>query len=192
MPSRFRPDPELSLLGPVLLQRVHERAALLDGAWFRSAQAALPRDVIVAAFTRCGAHEGTLWLVRGDVLVPAINTGPNVERLVDAFRQPLANGIIGMVAVTEQAFCENDVAHNALRDTTLDTLLGEQTLAMMAAPLVFAGGVRGVVSCVQLRGDAPAPGFTPVQLEALEHDVNVAGKLIDLVLRDSVMGLHGV
>lgn len=192
MPHRFRPDPELSPLGPVLLQRVHERAAMLDGAWFRGTQSALPRDVIVTAFTRCGAHEGTLWLVRNDVLVPAINTGPHAEQLVDVFRQPLANGIIGMVAVTEQAFCENDVAHNASRDTTLDALLGETTLAMMAAPLVFAGGVRGVVSCVQLHGAAPAPGFTPAQLEALEHDVNVAGRLIDLVLRDSVMGLHGV
>lgn len=192
MPHRFRPDPELAQLGPLLLQRVSERASMLDGPWLRSTQAALPRAVIDAAFTRCGAHEGTVWLIRDEALIPAYNTGPHASTLVDSFRQPIANGLIGMVAVTEQAFCENDIEHNALRDATLDRLLGEHTLAMLAAPLVFASGVRGVVSCVQLRGAAPATGFTPAQLEMLEHDVNVAGRLIDLVLRDSVMGLQGV
>ena len=192
MPHRFRPDPELAHSGPVLLQRVSERAAMLDGPWFRSTQAALPREVIATAFARCGAHEGTVWLLRDGVLIPAFNTGPHAATLVDTFRQPIEHGLIGMIAVTEQAFCENDIEHNALRDATLDTLLGEQTLAMLAAPLVFASGVRGVVSCVQLKGAAPAPGFTPAHLEQLEHDVNVAGRLIDLVLRDSVMGLQGV
>jgi GAF domain len=192
MPHRFRPDPELAQSGPMLLQRVSERATMLDGQWFRSSQATLPREVIAAAFARCGAHEGTVWLLRDSALVPAFNTGPHAAALVDTFRQPIERGLIGMVAVTEQAFCENDIEHNARRDATLDTLLGEQTLAMLAAPLVFASGVRGVVSCVQLRGAGPAPGFTPAQLELLEHDVNVAGRLIDLVLRDSVMGLQGV
>lgn len=191
MPHRFRPDPELSLMGPVLLQRVQERAAMLDGPWLRSAQAALPREVLLESFMRCGAHEGTIWLVHDSMLVPAVNNGPHAAQLVDTFRQPIAQGIIGMVAVTEQAFCENDIARNTMRDATLDTLLGEQTLAMMAAPLVYAGGVRGVVSCVQLRGSAASPGFTPQHLNAFEHDVNVGARLLDLVLRDSVLGLQG-
>jgi transcriptional regulator with GAF, ATPase, and Fis domain len=192
MPNRFRPDPELSLMGPVLLQRVQECGALVDGAWLRSPQSALPRDVITSAFERCGAHEGTIWLLRDGALVPAVNTGPHAAELLDVYRQPIEKGIIGMVAVTEQGFCENDIAQNALRDSTLDHALGEQTVAMMAVPLVFAGGVRGVVSCVQLRSEAAAPGFTPAELETLERDVNVAGRLIDLSLLDSVMGLHGV
>lgn len=191
MPHQFRPDPALASVGPMLLQRLHERGAMLDGAWFRSAQAALPRDVIVQAFVRACANEGTVWLVRDGVLVPALNTGPHAAQLIDTFRQPITRGLIGMVAVTEQAFCENDIAHNALRDATLDAMLGVQTLAMMAVPLVFAAGVQGVVSCVQLRGDAPAPGFSGAQLESFERDVIVAGRLVDLALLNSVTGLHG-
>jgi hypothetical protein len=190
MPLRFRPDPELSAAAPLVSRRLHERAALLDGAWFRSAQAALPRGMIGGAFTRCGAHEGTLWLVQEDMLVPAVNTGPHADRLVDVFRQPIAHGIIGMVAVTEQAFCENDIRRNALRDATLDTLLGVETVAMLAVPMVFGGGVRGVVTCVQLRDDRPAPGFTPAHLEDLERETGIAGRLIDLTLLDSILGLQ--
>jgi hypothetical protein len=192
MPNRFRPDPELVGSAPLLARRLQERAALLDGAWWRGTQATLPRELILESFARCGAHEGTIWLLKEAVLVPAVNTGPHAAALVDTFEQSIERGIIGMVAVTEQAFGENDVASDPRRDATLDTTLGVQTLAMMAVPLVFAGGVRGVVSCVQLRDDRPAPGFQPQHLETLERDVNVAGRLVDLILLDGVLGLNGV
>lgn len=192
MPLRFRPDPELSAAAPLVSLRLRERAESLDGAWFRSAQAALPRGMIRDAFTRCGAHEGTLWLLQGDMLVPAVNTGPRADVLVDVFRQPIAHGIIGMVAVTEAAFCENDIRRNVLRDATLDTMLGVETVAMLAVPIVFGGGVRGVVSCVQLRDDRPAPGFTPAHLDTLERETSIAGRLIDLTLIDSILGLQSV
>lgn len=191
MPHRFRPDPDLSIHASTLQQRLRERGAMVDGAWIRGAQAALPCDVIAASFARCGAEEGTLWLIRGAVLIPAFNTGPSADALVDVYQQPIDRGIIGMVAVTEQAFCENDMPRNARRDATLDTQLGVQTLAMMAVPLVFAGGVRGVVSCVQLAGVAPAVGFAAHHLEALERDVTIAGRLLDLTLLESVMGFSG-
>lgn len=192
MPLRFRPDPEVSAMAPLVSRRLHERAALLDGAWFRSAQSALPRRMLSDAFTRCGAHEGTLWLVQDDTLVPAVNTGPHADALMDVFRQPIARGIIGMVVATETAFCENDIEHNARRDATLDTMLGVETMAMLAVPMAFGGSVRGVVSCVQLRDDRPAPGFTPEHLEALERETGIAGRLIDLTLLDSILGLQSV
>lgn len=191
MPHQFRPDPALASVGPMLLQQLHERGAMLDGPWFRSTQASLPRDVIEEAFDRCGAHEGTVWLVRDGDLIPVVNTGPNAALLVDSFRQPIAQGLIGMVVVTQQSFCENEIAQHAQRDATLDTKLGVETVSMMAVPLVFGGGVQGVVSCVQLRGETPARGFTPAHLESFERDVNVAGRLIDLALLDSVTGLTG-
>ncbi len=191
MPHQFRPDPALASVGPMLVQRLHERASLLDGPWFRSTQAALPRDVIEEAFDRCGAHEGTVWLARDGDLIPAVNTGPHAALLLDTFRQPIAHGLIGMVAVTQQSFCENDIARHALRDATLDAMLGVETVAMMAVPLVFGGGVQGVVSCVQLSAGTPASGFSPAHLESFERDVNVAGRLVDLALLDSVTGLTG-
>jgi hypothetical protein len=191
MPNRFRPDPELVGSAPLLARRLQERGALLDGAWLRGTQATLPRELIQESFARCGAHEGTIWLLKESVLIPVVNTGPHAAALVDTFEQSIERGIIGMVAVTEQAFCENEIQADARRDATLDAKLGLQTLAMMAVPLVYAGCVRGVVSCVQLRDDRPAPGFQPVHLETLERDVSVAGRLINLILLDGVMGLNG-
>lgn len=191
MLHRFRPDPELQALAPVVAQRVASRGAMVTGEWMRGDEARTARELLLDALQRCGADEGTIWLVRGDVLVPALNTGPNAARIVDTFEQPLSRGIIGMVAVTEQAFAENDMAGSAERDGTLDTLLGVRTLAMMAVPLAFAGAVRGVVSCVQLANAAAARGFAPAQLDVLERDAHIAGRLLDLALLDGVLGLHG-
>ena len=192
MPNRFRPDPELSTGTPFLQQRLQERATLVDGAWLRSAPAALARTVIESAFVQCGASEGTIWLLRGAVLVPATNTGPNAMSLIDQYEQPVERGLIGMVAVTEQAFCERDMRGNAQMDGTLDTRLGVQTTAMMAVPLSFGGALRGVVSCVQLAGQPDLRPFGPEDLDLLERQVSAAGRLLDLALLESIMGLPGV
>ncbi len=168
-----------------------ERGDLIDGPWLRSAQAALAFDVLAAAFRRCRADEGTVWLLQGGALVPVYNTGPNAERIVDLFRQPVDTGIIGMMAVTEQSFCASGMRDNPLRDATLDITLSVETQAMIAIPLAFAGSLRGVVSCVQLAGSGSSGGFEPTDLESLERDVHVAGRLVNLAVLESVMGLHG-
>lgn len=191
MPNRFRPDPELSAGAPVLLRRLLERGDLIDGPWLRGAQAALAFDTLAAAFRRCRADEGTVWLLQGGELMPVYNTGPNAAMIVDLYRQPVDSGIIGMVAVTEQSFCANGLADNPLRNPTLDGTLNVETQAMMAVPLAFAGSLRGVVSCVQLAGSVNSGGFEPGDLESLERDVHVAGRLVNLAVLESVMGLHG-
>jgi GAF domain len=192
MPNRFRPDPELSTGTPLLQQRLQERAGLVDGAWLRSAPAALARTIIESAFVQCGASEGTIWLLRGAMLVPATNTGPNAMSLIDRYEQPVERGLIGMVAVTEQAFCERDMRGNAQMDGTLDTRLGVQTTAMMAVPLAFGGALRAVVSCVQLAGQPDLRPFGPEDLDLLERQVSAAGRLLDLALFESILGLPGV
>ncbi len=191
MTDRFRPDPGLQGIAPTVQLRLQERAMLIDGAWCRGNEARVAREVLEDAFAQCGAHEGTVWLLNGDSLVPAVNTGPNAGSLLDTFRQPLARGLIGMVAVTEQAYCENDVAADPRRDATLDTMLGVRTAAMMAVPLVVGGAVRGVVSCVQFHGASAPAGFSPQHLEQLERGVSVAGRLFDIVLLDGLLGLQG-
>ncbi len=190
MSHRYRPDPELQLLTPRVAQHLHARGGLVDGPWLRSEQPRLARECLVAAFVHCGADEGTVWLLHDGALVPALNSGAHAARLIDTFRQPVSRGIIGMVAVTEQAYCENDVADDTRRDGTLDALLEVQTSAMMAVPFVFAGAVRGVVSCVQFVQDAPRRGFAPAHLDQLEREVHVAGRLLDLALLDGLFGLH--
>jgi hypothetical protein len=62
---------------------------------------------------------------------------------------------------------------------------------MMAVPFAFAGALRGVVSCVQLAGSTNTGGFEPHDLESLERDAHVAGRLVNLAILESVMGLHG-
>lgn len=175
----------------MLLRRLLERGDLIDGPWLRSAQAALAFDMLAAAFRRCRADEGTVWLLHDGALVPAYNTGPNAAAIVDLFRQPVESGIIGMVAVTEQSFCANGIADDPMRDPTLDGTLSVETQAMMAVPFAFAGSLRGVVSCVQLAGASNCGGFEPADLESLERDVYVAGRLVNLAVLESVMGLHG-
>ncbi|MCC7053295.1 MAG: GAF domain-containing protein [Gemmatimonadaceae bacterium] len=191
MTHRFRPDPELHAFAPVVMQRARERGAMITGPWLRGDEPRLARELLVDAIGRCGADEGTVWLLRGAALVPAINTGPHADRLVDLFQQPVSQGIIGMVAVTEQSFCENGIEASAQRDGTLDTLLGVRTAAMLAVPLAFGGAVRGVVSCVLFTREGAPRGFAAEHLERLERDVHTAGRLLDLVLLDGVLGLHG-
>jgi len=190
MSHRFRPDPGLQPLATGIAQHLQARAALVDGPWLRGEQSRLARECLRHAFHRCAADEGTVWLLHDGALVPALNSGVQAARLEDTFRQPLDRGIIGMVAVTEQAYCENDVADDTRRDGTLDALLQVQTSAMMAVPFVFGGSVRGVVSCVQFVRSTPRTGFTPSHLDQLEREVHLAGRLLDLALLDGLFGLH--
>ena len=119
-------------------------ASILDGTM---------RQLLHFAFEDAGASEGTVWLVEEATrtLVPAYNTGPDPDRVVGRFKQPLSAGLISMGFASEQPFLENQVLQNSRQDKSLDSLLSVQTLAMIAVPFYFLETCRGVVSCVQLR-----------------------------------------
>ena len=123
------PDERLVALRPELLAALRDAAREVSGEAFADFFDAPMRSLLLDGFERAGAHEGTVWLLddaRAE-LIPRFNSGPHAERFVGTFRQSVRAGMIGMVAATEQAICENEVCTNARQDRTLDEQLRLKT-----------------------------------------------------------------
>jgi hypothetical protein len=196
MSTRFnlQPDQRFTPLREQLHERVRTAAGALDAETFGDFFDPLMQLTTRDGFDAVQAHEGTIWLADAteEHLVPAFNTGPNADELVNRFRQPLTQGLISLVFRNGQSFCENEVYRNAQQDKTLDTRLQLLTCAMIAVPLYFAQNVRGVISCVQLKAadaDVPdPPGFPPSAIHRIERLSAVLGRLLDLTLVGTTVG----
>ncbi len=161
----------------------------------------LPGALVEAALRGIQAHEGSVWLTTdgGRTLMPAWNNGPDAEKFVGSFHLPVALGFTGMVFCTNMAACESEVCFQQQQHRKLDENLGVLTWALLAAPLRFAGEVRGVITAVRLirrsdlpadlsqvhsRADLPAdllcpPSFAVADLAAIELTAGALGRLID-------------
>lgn len=152
-------------------------------------------------FAEASADEGTVWLLDavGEFLVPAWNTGPNAEKLVGKFKQPLNAGLICMVFSSEQPFLENEVWKNSRQSKLLDSMLEVQTSAMVAVPFYFLRACRGVVSCVKLDKPGADPGrkateagnsngFRPEHLSHVQRATAVLSQLVELKLLSCTVG----
>jgi len=160
------------------LQQQLERAALAEiGQRLTGVLDAVTRRVLLDGFRAAGADEGTVWIANPGAreLIPVLNSGPDEGSFLRQFRQPLDRGVISMVFLSGQAFCENDVSGNSTHDRTIDTALSQVTAAMIAIPLFFANRPRGVVSCVRLGGGV----FEVTHLREMQHCVAVVERLID-------------
>lgn len=126
------------------------------------------------------------------------NSGPDSDKIV-GFKHPLSEGIISLVAASENAFIENQVYKNKKHSAALNKKLGKTTYAMIAVPLYFLKEVRGVISCVQLldllieEGEAePAgrtpSGFNPRDLNAVQTAAAVIRDLINYRLLGTAVG----
>ena len=73
------------------------------------------------AFLEVGGCEGSVWLADKDEknLVAVYNSGEDAASLV-GFEQPVGSGIISMVFVQQQPYCENDIGTSHGHDDTLD------------------------------------------------------------------------
>ena len=199
-PGRFTvlPEERFAALRPAVEVRLREAARETCAAGFDDVFDQAMRYLLVDAFTRVGAHEGTVWLLdaQGESLVPRFNSGPHAEKFVGHFRQNLRSGMISMVVAMEQPICENDVHKNAQQDPTLDQKLELQTCAMLAVPFLFVGELRGVVSCVQLRrtdsAEVDPPGFRAEHLQALQLKIGILSRLIEARLLALCLGLEGI
>jgi hypothetical protein len=142
------------------------------------------------AFLQVGGCEGTVWLFdekAGD-LVAVLNSGVDADSLI-GFRQPLGQGIISLVFVQQQPYCENDIQASEGHDDTLDRKISKHTTAMIAVPFYFGFGLRGVVSCVQLEEAAsPRDGFSFGDVETLSRVSNMIERLINESLFSSALG----
>jgi hypothetical protein len=189
-------DSNFAGLLPELKGRLAETAKSITPANFGSLLDATMRRELHLAFDQAGASEGTVWLVEDETraLVPAFNTGPNAQKMVAQFRQPLSSGLISMVYASEQPFLENEVFQNAKQDKSLDTSLNVQTYAMIAVPFYFLDACRGVISCVVLRlpgtAEPPVVRFDETARLRVSHAATVLGRLIDYRILQATLGVH--
>lgn len=149
------------------------------------------------AFVHVGGCEGTIWLAdaAGRHLVASYNSGDNADTMI-GFEQPIGSGIISMVFSQQQPYCENNIDPRNGHDDTLDRKMAKHTTALLAVPLYFAFGLRGVISCVQLEGaetvsDRPADrkGFSSADIESLALVANIVERLVNETLLSSALGL---
>jgi hypothetical protein len=195
------PDPAFLNLKPVLSERLERIAGSLQPEQFASLLDPLMRQTIEHGFAEAGADEGTVWLPdqTGDFLVPAWNSGPQAEKLVGKFKQPLNAGLICMVFSSEQPFLENEVWKNSMQSKLLDSMLEVQTSAMIAVPFYFLRACRGVISCVQLNKNGVAPGgataatnstngFHPQHLAHVQRATALLSQLVELKLLSCTVG----
>ncbi len=188
------PDPRFAELQGALQERMMTVANSIRPENFASLLEPLTREVLRNGFAEAGAQEGTIWLPDAEAkhLVPAYNTGPNAEKMVGQFRQPLDSGLICMVFASEQPIVENEVWKNARQSKLLDNLLQVETQAMIATPFHFLRACRGVVSCVQLKhskdSSREAAGFSFDHLTAVQRAAALCAQLIELRLLSQAVG----
>ncbi len=145
-------------------------------------------DVLVRVFEQIGGSEGTVWLSNSTetALEAVLNTGPD-QADIRGFQQPIGSGIISMVYAQQQSYCENDIGAESGHDNTLDRQIHRETRAMIAIPLYFAFGLRGVISCVQL--DSP-DGAAPKGFEVSDVDHMVkAGNKVERLINGKLLSL---
>lgn len=192
------PDERLMALRPALLETVHGVAREMCGESFGGFLDGAMRSVLVGAFGRVGADEGTVWLLDEGrtALVPRYNSGAHAERFVGRFRQELSAGMISMVAATEQPICENEVWRNARQDRRLDRELEVKTEAMLAVPFYFFSELRGVISCVQLASgetmEMGQRGFSAEHLHELQEAAGLLSRLMEYRILAQCLGLEGL
>lgn len=150
------------------------------------------KNLLHRCFQNAGAHEGAVWLVDGEgkSLVISHAWGARAENVL-GYAQTLERGLVSMVLATEQPFCENKVYTNRLQARALDEKLGVLTCSMIAVPLVFARGLRGIVSCIKVKTAAEEPDppdFPPHSLGEIQFAAHVLGKLIEFELLSVITG----
>ncbi len=192
------PEERILALRPVIEMQLKDAAARVGDATFDEFFEAPLRALLIEAFNRVGAHEGSVWLLdeAREFLVPRYNSGPNAARFVNTFRQSVRSGMISMVVATEQPICENGMCEHPGQDRALNEMLRLEACAMLAVPFSFLGELRGVISCVQLKAlgspDPDPPGFSPDALRALQSTAGLLSRLVEHRLFTLCLGLEGI
>jgi hypothetical protein len=198
--ANFLPHPELAKRRPLLQDYLAELSRAITPANFLSVSGGHVQQILQDTFQHVGADEGSVWLLDNPKthLIAAYNSGPDAETIV-GFKQPLTQGIVSMVAATEQPVVENQVFKNAEHSPNLDRIIHKTTYAMMVVPFYILEHLHGVVSCVQLTtvksedgrtvlvGDEP-PGFRRRDLDSFRRAVSVVSELIDFRLYKQALG----
>ena len=139
------PDPRVEPLVAGIQARLNQIAGLVNADNFTDLLTPLATALLLDAFERVGAHEGTVWLADAAncCLIPAFNNGPNAAEL-RKIRQPLDKGITSMVFANEQPFVMNH--DRSGMDPTVQERLKVRVTAQIIVPLYFLGECRGVAA----------------------------------------------
>lgn len=187
------PDERISSLTPSLETRLLAVGEQVRPDNFPSLCDQMIRHVLEQGFSLAGADSGLVWLLdaKRENLVPCFGIGPAAQKLVHGYQQPLREGIVSMVVMSEQPFVENEVFKNAHHSKIVDLKLQQQTYAMIVVPFYFLRQCRGVISCVQLKRpedvETHPPGFHAEHLQAVQRAAAVVSELIDYrLLRQTV------
>ncbi len=184
--------PEFEKLAGLLSDRVSRMAEGLSAENFPGFLDTTMQDLLRRAFQNAGASEGAVWLVDAErkYLVICHAWGSCADKVL-GFAQPVERGLVSMVLATEQPFCENKVYTNRLQARSLDEKLGVLTCSMIAVPLIFAKGLRGIVSCIKVKTSADEPDppdFPPTSLSEMQFAAHMLGKLLEFELVSVVTG----
>jgi hypothetical protein len=188
------PDPKFFAQVSALEDRILAAADLLNPDTFPDFADKVAIGALEQGFRAARGDEGTIWLADRveEALIPVYNNGPQAEKWVRKFRQPMSVGIVSMVFSMEESFCENEVWRNTAQDTTLDKMLAVQTESMIAVPFYFARECRGVISCVKLAhsdGVKTNPeGFTMESMREISLAAALLSSLFDYKLLSGVLG----
>lgn len=124
------------------------------------------------------ADELTVWLHRddeGELLAIHNPVNPKIIGL----SQPVSRGLISQVLVTGLPLLEPDVRNRRDHDPSIDARTGQQTRALMAAPLTRGADIIGVVSAVQLADGNAERAFNAADLAILERAARSLGALME-------------
>ncbi len=192
----FMADASLGEARYVLEDRMSAMGDQIGARNFRALLDPLMAAVLESAMERVGGSDTAIWLVdrSREHLVAGFTTEERFQEFVGTYRQPLGKGLISMVFASEQPYCENEVYKSKSHDDTLNKKLGVITCAMIALPLYFAGALRGVVSCVQLKPagskQPDPPGFSAAHLTEMSKAASLLERLIDHRLMKIGLGLE--
>lgn len=191
---RWLPDPRVALHAQAIEERVGKFAANIRAATFTEFLDPLMRRLIGDCLRDAAAHEGVVWLLdrEGKTLFCAYQLGPHSSKL-NNLRFPVEAGVAGMVLVTQQPFCEDNLGVNRAAAGVLEERMGVVVCSRALVPFFIAGKMRGLVAAYRTKAtpDAPEPaGFSADAVEQLNLLSRLLGRLMDHKLLCAAIGLE--
>ena len=146
------------------------------------ASRALAEELLHRSCENLGCANCALWLANGDFLEPLLGHGPHAKEFIGKYSHPLSEGIISMVYASGRPFCENGITANPDHSSRLDEMLGVQTDAMIAMPVVCGGHITGVLTFVHTTpagaSDEPS-AFSALDMAEAEFASALTGRILD-------------
>lgn len=191
--SNSLPDPRITDALPKINERIEARrtAIATDRPLFDQLVDGSMRRFFSQTLAATSATEGTIWVLdeTAECLTPMHNTGPDAETLIGNYRQPLDRGIISTVLVTQRGVSESLVYQNSDHDASVNELIGNVTVHMIAVPWFVDGNPAGIVSAVKLKtaDEEDPPSFDAHSFEIIGGFASVLGEIIDARLLRGIL-----